>query len=129
MQLKRTKNWLTESSEGMLLASWLSRNWYKYTKIPSETFTPYQSVKIRNKLEGVKKGIPDYMIILKRWSLLFIELKKKKWVRWGMNWSHIEDEQIEWIDALRSINNVEATIAHGWSEAVDIIKFNENIWL
>lgn len=118
---------MNESSEGKLLANWLEKNKYKYSKIPSETFTPFWSVKDRNKKEWVKKGIPDYIIVLKRNSLLFIELKKKKGPKGWMNWSVISDEQIEWVNILWSIPNVEAHFAHGWREAVDIIQNLENI--
>lgn len=118
---------MNESTEGKLLKIWLDQNWYKYSKIPSETYTPYFSVKKRNKDEWVKKGIPDYMIILKRNSLLFIELKKKKWPRWWMNGSEISEEQKEWVSLLSNIPNIEAKFAHWWREAVDIIIDQENL--
>lgn len=47
------------------------------------------------------------MIILKRNSLLFIELKRQK-----KSLSKVSKEQKEWIKALNDISNVEAVVAY-----------------
>lgn len=77
-------------------------------------------------MEWVYKGVPDMMIILKRNSLLFIELKKEKWIKWWLNWSKIWPEQEKWIEALSRIDNVDAVIAHWCEEAKNYITLLEN---
>lgn len=69
---------MTESQESIALASYLRANGYRFTKSPNETYTKSWNQKRKNTLEGVSKGTPDYMIVLKRKSLLFIELKKSR---------------------------------------------------
>lgn len=93
-----------------------------YTKTAQETFTASWGTKMRNKAEGVKKGIPDYVIITKK-TLLFIELKKTKGKRGGMNGSVISDEQIKWIESLNKVG-VPAFVAHGADEAVKIVEMH-----
>lgn len=66
------------------------------------------------------------MIILKRNSLVFIELKKEKWAKWGMNGSNISDEQKIWIENLSRIDNVDACICHWAEEAISLIQLLEN---
>ena len=69
---------MTEHQESVMLANWLRSRGYLFYKSPSETFTTSWNQKRKNKSEGVSKGFPDYTIVLKRGSLLFIELKKAK---------------------------------------------------
>ena len=71
------------------------------------------------------------MIILKSWSLLFIELKLKwkilkNWKIWASP-SKISDEQKEWLRSLANIDNVEALIAYWFDHAKEIIQEQENL--
>ena len=70
---------LSEHQHAVLFANWLRSEWYFFHHSPNETFTKFHNVRQKNTLEGVSKSFPDYAIILKRWSLLFIELKKAHW--------------------------------------------------
>lgn len=82
-----------------------------YSHIPNETFTKSWSVKMKNKKQGVHKGVPDFIIIF-RHSVFFLELKKEKG-------GSISPEQRQWIYALQDLGSlsVNAEIAKGWDEA------------
>lgn len=118
---------LSEHDEAVILADWLRFNKYKFHHSPNETFTKSWTQKRKNKEEWVSKWFPDYCIILKRWSLLFIELKKSKWKRWWMNWSQISPEQKEWIDELEKLENTTAHICFWAEESIKLIKDYEKV--
>lgn len=104
----------TEHEECITLVNYLDLKGYKYTHIPNETFTKSWSQKRKNKEAGVKKGVPDYLIILPV-GLLFIEMKRKKG-------STTSQEQHEWIEALNKLNGVEAVICKGADMAIEYIE-------
>lgn len=120
-----------ETIEQQILANYLRRNDYIFSKIPSETFTKSWRQKRKNKLEWTSKGVPDTLIILKRWSLLFIELKRqckilKSWKVWKSP-SVVSEEQKMWIEELNKINNVQATVCYWAEEAIKKIEEIEKI--
>ena len=106
-----------ETIEQQTLVHWLEINNYKYTSIPNSTYTESYSQKRKNKAEWLKPWLPDLLIILKRWSLLFIELKRSK-----KSLSKVSKEQKEWIEALSNISNVEAQVCYGAIEWIELIK-------
>lgn len=110
-----------ETIEQQTLVHWLEINNYKFTSIPNSTFTKSFSQKRKNKAEWLKSWLPDLLIILQRWSLLFIELKRSK-----KSLSKVSKEQKEWIDELNKISNVEARVCYGAKEWVELIKTLEN---
>ena len=120
----------TESQETIQLANWLRANNYMFTKNANETFTKFWNVKRKNTLEWVSKWVPDMMIILKKWALLFIELKRQKKIlkSWKLSSSNsqISAEQVNWINELNKIKNVQAEICYGADEAINLIKRLEN---
>jgi len=118
---------ISEHQEACILANWLRFNGYSFHHSPNETYTTSWNQKRKNTQEGVSKWFPDYTIILKRGSLLFIELKKAKWKRGWLNWSQISEEQKQWIENLERINNVAAEFAFGWEDAINKIKEYEQI--
>lgn len=120
-----------ETYEQQALANYLRMHNYLAYKSPSETFTKSWSQKRKNKLEGVTKWFPDTVIILKRGSLLFIELKRqrivlKNWTLWRSP-STVSKEQKQWIEELNKLDNIQAEIAYGHEEAISIIERIENI--
>jgi len=60
------------------------------------------------KQQGVSRGFPDYIVIVKG-KLLFIELKRVKG-------SRVSPEQLEWIAALEACG-VYAEVCAGWEHA------------
>jgi len=71
----------TENQEAEQLANWLKVNNYLFTHIANESGLPPKVAMlsaIRKKRMGLSPGVPDFMIILKQGSLLFIELKRQR---------------------------------------------------
>ena len=76
----------------------------------------------KKKRMWVSSGVPDFMIILKSWGLLFIELKtidRKK--------SKVSPEQKIWIEKLNSIDNIAAEVAYWSNEAIKILQEYEEL--
>lgn len=69
---------MTEHQETVLFANWLRANGYLFFKVPSETYTTSWNQKRKNSAEGSSKGFPDMVIVLKRGSLAFVEMKKAR---------------------------------------------------
>lgn len=116
---------MSEEKHSEAFARWLSLHGYIFTHIANESWLPPKVAMIvgaKKKRMWVSPGVPDFMIILKRWSLLFLEMKKEKWPKGWLNGSHIASEQEEWIQALASIDNVGAFFAHWWEDAVRIVE-------
>jgi len=66
-----------EQIEQEALVKYLELKHIKFSALPLSTFTKSWGVKIRNKMMGVRPGVPDMMLIIKN-KLLFIEMKRKK---------------------------------------------------
>ena len=72
---------VSENIESELFVRWLKLHGYDSTHIANETGLPKRIAMLsalRKKRMGVSPGVPDYMIVLKRGSLIFIELKKQR---------------------------------------------------
>ena len=123
----------TENQEAETLSQWLKAYKYKFTHIANESWLPPKVAMLsalRKKRMWLSPWFPDYCIILKRWALLFIELKRQKrvlknWKLW-VSPSKISDEQKDWLEELSAIPNVEACIAYWSKEAINKILTLEN---
>ena len=118
---------LSESQEAKNLATYLDalvayKQIVCYTKTYQEAFAKGSGWGLiqKRKAEGVRHGLPDYIICTHK-ALIFIELKKQKGAKGGLNGSKIAPEQLLWIETLNRLG-VPATIAHGADEAIDFIK-------
>ena len=70
----------------------------------------------RLKAQGVKAGVPDLMLPVKRslgYGGLFIELKKMKGI--------VSQKQKYWLDYLHCYGEYFATVCYGWEQARDVI--------
>ena len=119
-----------EDFEQETLANWLDINQYKFSAIRNESDT-HSFFKWKKRIRSwCRKWIPDFCILLKIWSLLFIELKRQKkilksWKLWASP-SVVSKEQIEWKEALNAIENVQCEICYGAEEAIKtILKIEE----
>jgi 3-oxoacyl-[acyl-carrier-protein] synthase III len=101
----------TEAYEGRMLADWLDAKGVLYTHIASESSSRRQG--IRNKQQGVRKGAPDYVIVLKS-KVLFIELKRRKGGR-------VSAEQKVWVERLTAAG-AHAKVCLGWLEAKSFVE-------
>jgi VRR-NUC domain len=90
----------------------LQKNDILYSATAQSTFTRSWSQVATNKKAGVKKGLPDLIIIVNK-ILVFIELKKPKG---GV----VSPEQKEWIDKLNLAGEY-AFVCHGFEQFKKII--------
>jgi septation ring formation regulator EzrA len=97
-------------------------NKYKFTSIPNSTFTRSRKQKIKNYVEWLRSWLPDILIILKRWSLLFIELKRSK-----KSLSKVSESQKKWLDELNNLRNIEAHVCYWAKKAIEKVKELENL--
>ena len=67
------------------------------------------------KAEGLKRGVPDYLLLVRRgnYSALWIELKKE-------NKGVVLNEQVLWLNQARECGHF-ATVCYGWEEAREMI--------
>ena len=76
---------------------------------------------------GVRKGVPDYIILLvKRPILLFLEMKRERPIlkngELGKSPSKVYPEQEEWIANLSTVSGVYSKICYGAGEAIEFVQ-------
>lgn len=114
-----------ESAESEWLANRLDNLDYTFSAIRNESDRKsFYKWKARAK-SWVRKGIPDFCIILKRKMMCFVELKRqrpllKNWTLWKSP-SKVLPEQIKWIKELNLIPNTKAKMCFWYKEATDFI--------
>lgn len=105
-----------EDKECYDFVAWLEKEKIMFTHIPNETFTKSWGVKNRNKALGVRKGFPDYCLILPDYrGMLFVEMKRQKG-------STTSPEQKVWIEEIKKIEGCDAAICYGADEAIAYVK-------
>lgn len=123
---------MTENQEAEILAKWLKSNNYLSTHIANESWLPPRVAMIaakRKQRMWLTKGFPDYCIILKRGSLLFIELKKTRTRKKNGEFRALSSdgivvspEQEIWKWEFNKIENVQCEICYWADEAINFIK-------
>jgi len=107
-------NYPLETEEQQTVVQFLELKRLKFSAIPNSTYTKSWKQKTKNKLDGLRAGLPDLLVVTKK-HLLFIEMKRKKG---GI----VSNVQKEWITALNGINDdVVAQVCCGADEAIDFI--------
>lgn len=127
----------TEYEEQCLLVDYLELKHLKFSKIAQETFTRSWGTVIKNKRSGVRKGVPDLLIIIPERKtgkkihitpllgggltdeilcpkLLFLEMKRKKGGK-------VSPEQDSWLLELGKIPHVVTAVCYGFEEAKLVI--------
>lgn len=106
----------SESGHQQALLCWCNQNLIKYPELKWLTAIPnggYRDKITAGKLkaEGVKSGVPDLLLPIKRgdYACLWIEMKKP-------NVGKTFKEQDEWIDRLRSEGHL-VVVCFGWEAA------------
>ena len=107
-----------EEVEQRMVVEYLEIMGHKFTAIPNSTHTKSWKQKRKNKDTGLRKGLPDMLIIING-RLVFIEMKRIK----GGSTSR---EQKEWIYQLNQCQNVFAHVCKGADVAIETIKYYEN---
>lgn len=114
-----------EKFESEMLANRLDNYNYRFSAIRNESDSrSFHKGNIRKK-SWVRKGIPDFYIILKNNNSCFIELKRQKpiWKKWKIlkSPSKVSEEQKQWIKQLKTIPNMYAEICYWAKEAIEFI--------
>ena len=105
---------LLEEQEQALLVQWLELKGLVFSAIPNSTYTTSYKVKARNTAMGLRKGLPDILVIVGS-KLVFIELKRTEG---GV----ISSYQRKWITDLHECNGVIAGVCYGYEEAKQFIQ-------
>jgi hypothetical protein len=117
----------------VIFASWCKYNNVPSYHLPQETYTKSWNQKRKNKIEGVVKGVSDYLVILPekkcrlgRAIILFIELKRKKPTlkngKLGAPLNKATQEQLDFIALVTEVQNVEGYVAYGSEEAIALVE-------
>lgn len=109
---------LTEHQECVTIAQYLELLKNKgdvlvYTKTTQETFTRSWSQKRKNKSEGLRSGLPDFIIVFTNGIVLFLEIKRTEGGR-------LSPAQNEWLSALMQTDCM-VHVAYGADQAIKII--------
>jgi hypothetical protein len=108
---------LSEYDEQCLLVEYLELKNLKFSKIAQETWAKNWGVIMKNKKSGVRKGVPDMLVIIpgkEKDKLIFIEMKKKKG-------NVATQEQKEWQCALNRCEGVRSYICFGFEESKEVV--------
>jgi len=106
-----------EFSEQRRLVKYLTSLKLRFSALPLDTWTGSFSIMAKNRAGGVRKGVPDIVVVIEPWqsknfegALLFIEMKR-------VTGGRLSPEQKEWIDSLNLVSNVYARCCKGFVEA------------
>jgi len=128
-KINKTNEKLTEYEICKVFHERLDNNLIKHTHTANEAGQSWTMniVIMMNKKKAiwVSSWFPDYTIYLdwKLWSYtLYIEMKKFRWKKWWLNWSTISEEQIAWIDYLKTCVGSYAWFAHWYDEAIELVE-------
>lgn len=119
----------SEEGHGKALLCWCADNIEKYPELKWLTHIPnggYRDKITANNLKasGVKSGVPDYLLLVKRnkYACLWIELKRPDLIPKINGKGGVSNEQKNWLNqALKSGHY--ANVCYGWEHARDLIVF------
>lgn len=103
----------TEEVEQRIVVEYLELKGHKFSHIPNSTYTKSWKVKMRNKEQGVRAGLPDLVAIVNN-NLIWIEMKRKKG---GV----LSAAQKSWIEALEAAGQT-VRVCKGAEEAIKFIQ-------
>lgn len=116
-----------ESWEQVRFVYWMEEQGLKYTAIPNSTWTRSWMQKLKNHALGLRKGLPDLIIVIPPEKLdiasprtIFIEMKRVKG-------GSVSKEQKEWIDMLND-SGIDTYVCKGADEAIKVVEsyFSKN---
>lgn len=109
---------VSEEYECQRLVKWLDEQGYVFSHLPLSTRTRSYAALGKNKRLGVRRGVPDYLIVLKRKQVMFLEMKKIG--------GYVSEDQRDWLEKL-SACGVPAVVAYGFNDAVEKIQGAEHV--
>lgn len=105
---------ISEEIEQATFVQWLELKGIPFSAIPNSTYTTSWKQKAKNTRTGLRPGLPDLLLVLPHSCLVFIEMKKQKR---GV----VSPAQAQWIETLNTVPNVQAYVANGCNEAIEIV--------
>lgn len=109
----------SEAYEQEKVVKYLELHNYKFTCVPSDTYTKSWKQKKKNTLMWVRQWMSDLIILLKnKPAILFLEMKKARWKQWWLNWSVVSEFQLSWQEEINKVPSAQYTIAHWYEEAI-----------
>ena len=78
--------------------------------------------KVKNKMIWVRPWMSDLLVLLKRGSILFLEMKRCKGKRWWANWTKVSEHQLKWQESINNITNAQYEVAYWSDEAIELIR-------
>ena len=115
---------MSETAHAKEFHKWLEQQWHKHTHIGNESWQAWTKniviMMAKKKAVWVSKWFPDYCVVVKYGNLsatVYVELKKARWVKWWLNWSHVTQEQIDWCAELRNCVGTYVFVCHWHEEA------------
>lgn len=102
-----------EEDEQKAFVQWLELKKLKFSAIPNSTYTKSHKQKRKNHEMGLRRGLPD-LLILTKMGVVFVEMKRKKG-------STTSPEQAEWISAINKTPQAEAGVCFGCDEAIAFV--------
>ncbi len=119
---------LSESAHWKILHQYLKDIEINHTHIGNEAWQSWTKniiiMMAKKKAQWTSAWFPDYLIsipTLEWYITLCIELKKARWVNWGLNGSEIKKDQIEWQKIHNRTLCTYTRFAHGSNEAIEIV--------
>lgn len=112
-------NFGPEDHEHYQVIQWCDLNHIDVFHVPNSTWTKSAMVRMKNTLLGVRAGIPDLWVLVPNVGMIVIEMKRRKETK---KTNYPTPAQKEWIKKLNTIPGVEAFVAYGADEAIDIIQ-------
>lgn len=130
---------MSEHNEAVSLANWLAWKNLEFWHLNQEMWTPSWNQKRKQKLEGSKKGIPDYLIIIPaerstngRQLTLWLELKKPKKqlqrnsIR-GKKGDFVPDndatpEQLKFLEMINKSQDTAGKVCYGFDESIEFVE-------
>ena len=127
-----------EEIECIAFSQWLEFQKLKFTHIPNENVFSFMNRNMavrlgaKQKRCGVRKGLPDYIILTPRGSL-FVEMKEPKkkpkkgnplenWKEGQLSKGGISREQKDWIDAINATPGAQAAVCYSAEEAIVFVQ-------
>lgn len=121
--MTKANNTPLERHEQSAFVDWLELQGLLFTAIPNSTYTTSWAVKRRNYEQGLRKGLPDMLVLIPKDKsndgggyCLFIELKRVKG-------GSVSKEQRVWLDSINALETpyTQAYVAKGANEAIKIV--------
>jgi hypothetical protein len=104
----------SEDYECQVFVRWLDSKKLKFSHLPLETpCTAIQSARLKKM--GVRKGVPDYLIVVGS-KLVFVEMKKVG--------GRVSPEQVAWLKTLATVGGVYTYVCYGAEDAIARVEYH-----